>query len=93
MLELREFPKGLFDDTSRLIVGQFTPVTSPRWGAEAASHLPNGLHLVVPAAHGAGGPCITKIRHEFLEKGSIEGLDTSCASEIRLPTFNLPNGR
>lgn len=94
----RELPAGYGEPVSvevptLLLSGTIDPVTSPRWGAEAASHLPNSLHLVVPAAHGAGGPCITTIRHEFLEKGSVEGLDTSCVSEIRLPPFNLPGGQ
>jgi pimeloyl-ACP methyl ester carboxylesterase len=91
----RELPAGYGEPVSvevptLLLSGTIDPVTSPRWGAEAASHLPNSLHLVVPAAHGAGGPCISTIRHEFLEKGSVEGLDTSCVSEISLPPFNLP---
>jgi pimeloyl-ACP methyl ester carboxylesterase len=94
----RELPDGYGEPVSvgtptLLLSGTIDPVTSPRWGAEAASHLPNSLHLVVPAAHGAGGPCITSIRHEFLEKGSVEGLDTSCVSEISLPPFNLTGGR
>jgi pimeloyl-ACP methyl ester carboxylesterase len=92
----RELPDGYGEPVSvdvptLLLSGTIDPVTSPRWGAEAARHLPNSLHLVIPAAHGAGGPCISMIRNEFLEKGSVEGLDTSCVSEIRLPLFNLPS--
>ncbi|UCC83633.1 MAG: alpha/beta hydrolase [Gemmatimonadota bacterium] len=94
----RELPAGYGEPVSvevptLLLSGTIDPVTSPRWGAEAASHLPNSLHLVVPAAHGVGGPCISTIRHAFLEKGSVEGLDTSCVSEINLPPFDLTGGQ
>ncbi|UCC74256.1 MAG: alpha/beta fold hydrolase [Gemmatimonadota bacterium] len=90
----RELPDGYGEPLSvevptLLLSGTLDPVTPPRWGAEAASHLPNSLHLVVPAAHGARGSCIRGIRSEFLEKGSLEGLDTSCVSEMSLPPFNL----
>ena len=65
-------------------------MTSPRFGEAAARHLPNSLHVVVPGYHGVGGPRIEAIIRDFLKRGSIEGLDTSKASEIKLPPFALP---
>ncbi len=65
-----------------LLSGIMDPVTPPIWGTEAASHLPNGLHLVVPGAHGVEGDCIRSIEKQFLESGSIKNLDILCADLI-----------
>ena len=50
--------------------------------------LPNSLHVVVPhGAHGFGGlegiDCIGRLNTEFVEKGTVKGLDTSCVKSIR----------
>ncbi|HEY7476427.1 MAG TPA: alpha/beta hydrolase [Vicinamibacterales bacterium] len=70
-----------------LLSGTLDPVTPPRWAEEALKTLPNGRHLVVPGAHGAGGPCIGRIVRDFIVAGSARDLDTSCAAGIRLPPF------
>lgn len=77
------------------ISGTHDPVTPPRWGADAARHFPNGLHLVVPAAHGTNDPEIEKFKRRFLNKASLEGLDTSFVEKLKLPRLPLPkrNGR
>jgi len=72
-----------------LLSGTHDPVTPPRFGAEAARHLTNGLHLVVPGAHGVGGPVIERIMRDFLARGSARGLDTSGIEGMRLPPFVL----
>jgi len=69
--------------------GTIDPVTGPRWGEEAASHLPRSLHIVVPGAHGVAGGCINSVSRQFLEAGTTTGLDTSCTERIRLPPFDL----
>lgn len=73
-----------------LLSGTLDPVTPPRWGAEAASHLSHSLHLVVPGAHGVGGPCIMSIQQQLLESGSVENLDISCTEEMRKIRFRIP---
>jgi pimeloyl-ACP methyl ester carboxylesterase len=73
-----------------LLSGTHDPVTPPRFGAAAAKHLANGLHLVVPGAHGVGGGVVERIMREFFEKASIKGLDTSGIEDMRLPPFRLP---
>lgn len=73
-----------------LFSGYYDPVTPPRWGAEAARHLPNSLHVVVPSAHSPGGPCVDRIMADFLETATAEGLDTSCVEQMHRPAFNLP---
>ena len=44
-----------------LLSGTHDPVTPPRWGAEAARHLPRALHVVVPGAHGVGGSGVDRV--------------------------------
>jgi pimeloyl-ACP methyl ester carboxylesterase len=70
-----------------LLSGTLDPVTPPRWADEALQSLPNGRHIVVPGAHGVGGPCIRQIILRFIVAGSAKGLDTACTAEIRLPAF------
>ena len=72
-----------------LFSGTMDPVTPPRWGEEAARHLPNSLHIVVPGAHGVFGRCTDSIMREFLTKGSVKGIDTSCVKSVRLPPFRI----
>jgi pimeloyl-ACP methyl ester carboxylesterase len=87
-------PQGFDDPVSvavpvLLISGTIDAVTPPRWGEEAAGHLPNSLHITAPGAHGVGGDCIRGIIATFLDTGSVAGLDTSCLAGMRLPPFVL----
>jgi pimeloyl-ACP methyl ester carboxylesterase len=75
-----------------LLSGERDPVTPARWAAEAARTLPNGLHVVVPGGgHGNDGlegtDCVDRLELEFLRRGSVAGLDTSCVSTIRTRPF------
>jgi pimeloyl-ACP methyl ester carboxylesterase len=73
-----------------ILSGTLDPVTPPQWGELVAKNFPNSLHIVAPAAHGVGGPCIDKIRTQFLETGRVAGLDISCVKEMKLPPLYLP---
>jgi hypothetical protein len=73
-----------------LFSGTMDPVTPRRWGEEAARHLPNSLHVVVPGAHGVYGNCTDSIMQEFLSKGSADGIDITCVGSMTLPPFFLP---
>ncbi len=73
-----------------LLSGTQDPVTPPRWAEEAARHLSHSLHVIVPGPHGVGGACINSIMQEFLDKGSVDGIDTSCTADEKLPPFALP---
>lgn len=78
------------DVPTLVLSGTLDGVTPPRWGDEAGRHLPSSVHLVVPGGHGVGSiPCIAGIVADFIERGSTEGLDTSCVSSVRLPPFEL----
>jgi pimeloyl-ACP methyl ester carboxylesterase len=76
-----------------LFSGNLDPVSPPKFGAEAASHLPRSLHVVVPGSHGVGGPCLTSIQKAFLESGSVDGLDVSCTESLKPRKFRVSAGR
>ncbi|MDT7777717.1 MAG: hypothetical protein QOC99_229 [Acidobacteriota bacterium] len=72
--------------------GYMDPVTPPEWGAEVASHLPNSKHVVIRHhAHVPNGltniECLDKVTLEFLERGDVKNLDTSCLDQMLPPPF------
>lgn len=75
-----------------LISGLLDPATPPRWGEEAARYLPNSLHVVIRnGSHSYSGlsPCVDNLMAEFISKGSVKGLDTSCVERIERPPYAL----
>lgn len=90
----RQLPPGTTDPVRSdvpvlLVSGAYDPATAARWGTLAAETLPNSLHVIIPAAHTAGSPCVDRIRQEFLDRGTVQGLDTSCVREMRPAPFIL----
>lgn len=98
----REWPRGevpegyhqpiVSEVPTLLVSGPLDPVTPPRWAEEAAPHLSRGLHLVIPDGHhGPGGlsnyECYDRVAADFVERGSAEGLDTSCVATMKRPAF------
>ena len=76
--------------TPTLVVsGTHDPVTPPRWGEATVQHLPNSLHLVVPAVHGSFGPVVDGIHREFLKTRTVENLDTSAVRNMRMPKMSV----
>jgi pimeloyl-ACP methyl ester carboxylesterase len=74
-----------------LLSGSQDPVTPARFGAEAATHLPHSLHVVVPGCHGVGGkPLVVKLQQQFLERGSVDGLDTKPLEKVHMAKIRLP---
>ena len=77
-----------------ILTGELDPVTPPSNGDAVAKALKNSLHIVVPhGAHGLGGleniDCILRLTAEFVERGSTQGIDTSCVKTIRRKGFAL----
>ena len=77
-----------------ILTGEWDPVTPPSNGDAAARHLPNSLHVIVPhGAHGFSGlegiDCLDRLNAEFVEKGMVKGLDTSCVKNIRRKGFSV----
>jgi len=75
-----------------LIAGQYDPASPLRLAERAARHLAHGtLVAVANRSHwGLGGDdCIEEIVAEFLEAGSGEGIDVSCAASYERPAFDV----
>jgi len=77
-----------------ILTGELDPVTPPSNGDAVAKTLKNSLHIVVPhGAHGLGGleniACLDGIITGFVERGSTQGIDTSCVKSIRRKGFAL----
>ncbi len=91
----RDYAEPVRADVPVLIVtGEWDPVTPPSNGDAVAKTLPNSLHIVVPhGAHGLGGleniDCILRIAAEFVERGTLISIDTSCVKTIRRKGFAL----
>lgn len=73
-----------------LISGFVDPATPPSGAEEVAKYLTKSRHVVVRyGSHSYGGmsPCVDNIMAEFIQRGSAEGLDTSCIDQIKRPPF------
>ena len=78
-----------------VLSGEIDPVTPPMWGEQVAKNLPNSKHVIIPGSgHTAGSTgCGQRIMKDFIEKGSVQDLDTSCAARtLRPPFFISPAG-
>ena len=72
--------------------GNLDPITPPQRGEEVAKYLPNSRHVVIPeAGHGvdglSDGGCVDRIIIDFMDKGSVKDLDTSCVDQMAPPPF------
>jgi pimeloyl-ACP methyl ester carboxylesterase len=73
-----------------LINGERDSVTPPDFGRRAARFLTHSLHLVEPyAGHEESPPCVEAIANDFVRRGTVQGLDTSCVSQLKLAPFLL----
>ena len=77
-----------------ILTGEWDPVTPPSQGDAVAKTLPNSLHLVVnDGAHGLSGlngsECLDRLITEFVERGAVKGLDTTCVKNIKRNGFAL----
>ncbi|HEX8112681.1 MAG TPA: alpha/beta hydrolase [Kofleriaceae bacterium] len=75
-----------------LVSGPYDPVTPPRFAAEVAKSLPHAVQLTVPDGHhGPGGlahpECFGGITARFFERGTADGLDTTCVAGMTRPPF------
>lgn len=75
-----------------LISGGLDPATPARWGAEAARHFTNGLHVVIPnAGHLPLFPsCTVQLALQLTSTASVAELDTPCDNALPALRFLLP---
>lgn len=72
------------------LTGRFDTVTPPEFGRRTVASYPNSLFLEVPyESHAIGGDCPLAIARAFLDRGSLQGLDTSCLAEMKPAPFQL----
>jgi pimeloyl-ACP methyl ester carboxylesterase len=73
-----------------LISGERDSVTPPSFAARVAKQLPNSLHIVFPeASHGNWGQCGNRIWADFIDRGTVQGLDVACVSAQKPTKFTI----
>jgi pimeloyl-ACP methyl ester carboxylesterase len=89
-----EIPEGFHEPVASdvpvlLMSGERDPVTPPQYAAQVAETFPNSLNLVARGqAHSVmKNDCLRNITTEFIQKGSVENLDTACVEQIRPAPF------
>ena len=72
-----------------LMSGERDPVTPPQYAIQAAETFSNHLNLVARGqAHSVmKNVCLRDITTQFIEKGTVEDLDTTCVEDIRPAPF------
>jgi pimeloyl-ACP methyl ester carboxylesterase len=69
-----------------MLSGELDPVTPPYLATPLLRWLPNGRQVVMHNATHSSYECQEKLAREFIERGTANGLDTSCVEGIkRLP--------
>jgi pimeloyl-ACP methyl ester carboxylesterase len=72
------------------INGRLDPVTPPDFGRRTAAGFPNSLFLEIPfESHAISGDCPAGIAQTFLDRASVQRLDTSCVAEMKPTPFVL----
>lgn len=83
-------PVGTITVPALLVSGYLDPATPPSMAEEAMRHLAASRHLIVRnGSHSFSGlaGCVDRIMSAFVERGSADGLDFSCAERIRRPEW------
>ncbi|HEY7214862.1 MAG TPA: alpha/beta hydrolase, partial [Thermoanaerobaculia bacterium] len=72
-----------------LISGERDPVTPPDFARRASRFLTHSLHIVDPwASHEDASRCVIALTHEFIRRGTTEGLDVaSCLAQVKPQPF------
>lgn len=72
-----------------ILSGLHDPVTPPHTGLAMGRHFSSSWQVVVPgAAHNASfSGCVPDLIARFIERGTADGLDTGCASQVGWPPF------
>jgi pimeloyl-ACP methyl ester carboxylesterase len=76
------------DVPTLLLSGERDPVTPPADAAEVAKGFPHGLWVLIPhGTHNGGGDCEDRVIGDFVERGSVQGLDVSCLKAAQPTPF------
>jgi pimeloyl-ACP methyl ester carboxylesterase len=70
--------------------GHLDPVTPPDFGRRTIASYPNSLFLEVPyEGHSISSDCPVRIAEKFIDRASLQGIDTSCLKEMKPVPFVL----
>ncbi len=95
------WPKGAVDASfdepvtsavpALVLSGDLDPVTPPVWGQSVADHLSKSKHVIVSGTgHGVlTTGCGQRMVRDFIKAGTVDGLDTMCATTVKRPPFFL----
>ena len=77
------------DKPTLLLSGKLDPITPPKYADQAAMHLANATHVVVPGAgHSALlNGCVPRIVGQFIDQASFSGIEQSCVENIQRHPF------
>jgi pimeloyl-ACP methyl ester carboxylesterase len=87
-----DFNAPLHSDVPALILsGGNDPVTPQQYGERVLAGFSNGKHLVVAGqGHGQiGNGCMPRVVAQFIERGSMQGVDAGCVIDISRTPFML----
>ena len=91
-----DFHTPLHSDVPVLLLsGSDDPVTPPVYAEQARHGLTHSLNVVLKDfGHGQiAAPCVDKVMAQFINRASVDGLDTSCTLNDRpMPFFTSLNG-
>ena len=84
-----DFLRFVRSDVPLLMVsGQEDGSTQPYFGEQAIKYFTHGHQIeIAKYGHQLDSPCVWKVFQTFIERGSAQGLDTSCTKKIRRPPF------
>lgn len=72
-----------------LVSGELDPVTPPWVAASAVATLSNGRLVTIRNGTHSSYECVENLVAEFIDKGTAQGLDTSCVDKIKRPPFTI----
>jgi pimeloyl-ACP methyl ester carboxylesterase len=81
------------DVPALLLSGEYDPATPPSGGDEVVRGLPRGRHVILRNnGHpiGSSEACTGRLIATFIDRGSSNGLDVSCAQALPPVPFQLP---
>lgn len=79
-----------------LISGFLDPAAPPENGEKVAQNLPNSLHVVVrygSDSYTGLSPCFDNLMSDFITRGHLKGVDTSCVDRLPKISFQTPNNQ
>jgi pimeloyl-ACP methyl ester carboxylesterase len=71
-----------------LVTGELDPVTPPRFAERIAQNASNATLVIVPGmAHAGAVRCVEEVVAQFVVRGSMREVDSSCVAGIKPPPF------